>query len=251
MSTYTTELRFICETMAGLTESTGLNNVAQVIENARPQIFDFDYPIFDTSYKGVLETKILRHYYTREICAETVGRWKLFLNDKLNMIMPYYNQLYESAQIEFDPMKDTDYQTEHTTDRDEDRSGNNSTNVTENTENETSDTTQRDVENWELYSDTPQGAISNIENETYLTNATKTTSDDDTTSHGTSSTDRTGETTNQYTDNITSTENYLEKVTGKRSGTGYSELLKQYRETFLNIDKMVVDECEDLFMQIW
>ena len=62
MSKYTTEVRFICETYAGLTESTGYSNVEQVIENSRSQIFDFSYPIFDEAYKTTLESKILLHY---------------------------------------------------------------------------------------------------------------------------------------------------------------------------------------------
>ncbi len=48
--------------------------------------------------------KILRHYYTREICCETVGRWKLFLSDKMKNIMPYYNQLYQSELLKIDPL---------------------------------------------------------------------------------------------------------------------------------------------------
>ena len=49
-------------------------------------IFDFDFPIFDEDYKIPLEKKILRHYYLREIGFETLGVWKLKLNDKLNEI---------------------------------------------------------------------------------------------------------------------------------------------------------------------
>lgn len=109
MSKYTTELRFILETLAGKTESEGYDSVEDIIETARPLLFNFDYPIFDEEYRPVLETKILRHYYTREICAETVGRWKLFLQAELNEIMPYYNQLYHSAQLQYNPLVDADY----------------------------------------------------------------------------------------------------------------------------------------------
>ena len=100
MSKYTTELRFICETLANLNESVGydggdvtkIDSVKEVIEASRQSIFNFDYPIFDQNYKVTLETKILRHFYTREIGEETYGLWKLRLEDKLNLIMPYYNQ---------------------------------------------------------------------------------------------------------------------------------------------------------------
>lgn len=113
MSKYTTEVRFICENAAGLTESKGFNDVESIIEASRTKIFNFIYPIYDPMYKPVLESKILRHFYTREISEETVGLWKLRLSDKLNIIMPYYNQLYKSALLEYNPLWTIDLTTEH------------------------------------------------------------------------------------------------------------------------------------------
>lgn len=111
MSKYTTELRFICENLCGYTDSQGLSKVEEIISKSAPLIFDFDYPIFDEDYKIPLEKKILRHYYLREIGFETVGVWKLKLNDKLNEIMPYFNQLYESELLKFNPLIDVDVKT--------------------------------------------------------------------------------------------------------------------------------------------
>ena len=108
MSKYTTEVRYICEHLAGLDESEGYESVNNIIDLARPEIFDFDYPIFDENYKPVLERKILKHYYTREIGLETYGLWKLKLDAKLNEIMPYYNKLYDSELIEFNPLYSED-----------------------------------------------------------------------------------------------------------------------------------------------
>lgn len=71
MSKYTTEVRFICETAAGLTESSGGDSVNSIIQKAAPIIFNFPFPIFDENYRNVLEQKILKHYYTREIAFET------------------------------------------------------------------------------------------------------------------------------------------------------------------------------------
>ena len=89
MAKYTTEVRSICENYAGLTESVGYDQIDDVIRNSRTKIFDFSYPIFDEAYRPVLETKILLHNYTREICEETVGLWKLRLKAKMNEIMPF------------------------------------------------------------------------------------------------------------------------------------------------------------------
>lgn len=110
MSKYTTEVRFICESVLGKMheDDTGFLSVNEIIEQALPYVFNFSFPIYREEHRAELEKKILKHYYTREIGFETVGLWKLNLDRKLNEIMPYYNQLYASAEIEFNPMHDTD-----------------------------------------------------------------------------------------------------------------------------------------------
>lgn len=111
MAKYTTSVRSICEVNAGLDASAGQASVAQIIESARPKIFNFSYPIYDEEYRSVLETKILRHYYMREIGMETVGLWKMYLETRLNEIMPYYNKLYQSELLvaDLNPFWDVDY----------------------------------------------------------------------------------------------------------------------------------------------
>lgn len=235
MSKYTTQVRFICETAAGYTESQEYNNIESVISASRASIFDFDYTLFDASYKSVLETKILRHYYTREIGLETVGLWKHFLNMRLNEILPYYNQLYESALLEFNPLYDYDLYR----DRDVSTSGSN-----ENTSGSTTNVeSETDNDNWNYYSDTPQGGINGLESMTYLTNATHNTNDTDASSTTTDSRTSNGEYSN--------TEDYLEHVYGKSAGMSYSKMLKEYRDTFLNIDMMIINDLNDLFMGVW
>ena len=84
MSKYTTEVRFICENNAGLVDSEGYNSINQILNDCVDKVFNFDFPIFDENYRKVLEIKILKHYYTREIATETVGLWKHFLDMRLN-----------------------------------------------------------------------------------------------------------------------------------------------------------------------
>lgn len=118
MSKYTTEVRFICETAAGKLESEGYLSIDSILTTAAPKIFNFDYPIFDEKYRLVLEKKILKHYYTREIAHETVGLWKLHLDAKMNEIMPYYNKLYESELLDFNPLYEVDLTTTRKIDMD-------------------------------------------------------------------------------------------------------------------------------------
>lgn len=267
MAKYTTEVRSICEVYAGLEESAGQTDIKTIIAKSREKIFNFEYPIFDESYRSVLETKILKHYYTREIGEETVGLWKLRLDTRMNEIMPFYNQLYKSELLEFNPMYDVDYTIEHKGKKDEtknddekllsDTTRNDTFNSKQNTSSNVTATT--DKTGYDLYSDTPQGSLVNINNETYLTNATKTSN------NGTNISDETGEMIGENTGSgITKLDNkktnstvinnlneYLESVKGKRGGESFSEMLVKYRETFVNIDVLVINELKDLFINLW
>lgn len=255
MSKYTTEVRFICEQYSGLTESVGLSGVDKVIEGARSKVFDFAYPIFDEAYRSVLETKILKHFYTREIGAETVGLWKLWLNTRMNEIMPFYNKLYKSELLEFNPLYDVDITRE--------RSGTKTGSKQDTGETSGSGTIKGKVDSTETginsgnsldtYSDTPQGAVTNLENETYLTNARKIVDSNNNQITGNTSSENTTETSGT-TKNVTAindTEEYLEHVSGKQGGASYAKMLEEYRSTFLNIDMKVINELNDLFMNLW
>ena len=107
MSNYTTQLRFICESYAGEVVSQPQSEIDDIIAASREKVFNFEYPIFDPAYKETLESKILSHYYTEEIGSETVGLWKHQLKNKMREIMPYYNQMYLSEKIKFDPLINT------------------------------------------------------------------------------------------------------------------------------------------------
>ena len=113
MSTYTTELRYILESYAGLDSSTEYPSIDKVIEKARAKLFDFNYPIFDESYRNHLESLICLHYYRREIGFETVGLFKMYLERTMKEIMPYYNQLYNSQLLKFNPFYDVDLTRDH------------------------------------------------------------------------------------------------------------------------------------------
>ena len=205
MSKYTTEVRFICESYAGLDESADYDSIEEVVENSYQKIFKSDsIPMFKgetEAHRSGLLKKILLHYYTREIGYETVGLWKLKLNQKLKEIMPYYNQLYESELIQFDPMKNVnatkthegEYNDDEKVDNFRDTESHRGTRTTQESDTEshrgthttqegdnTEDTTLRhsktttqgnDVrtndivsqgDSWTLFSDTPQGGINGI-----------------------------------------------------------------------------------------
>lgn len=299
MSKYTTEVRYICEHFSGLSESVGYDDVEQVIKNCLPKVFDFNFPIFDESYRSVLETKILRHYYTREIGLETVGLWKLKLNTKLNEIMPYYNQLYKSELIEFNPLYDVEITRERKTEgkgtKDTENSENrNGENHAETSQSNTNSVTENGVDNGSLngtadgtqnqntsgsgtkmYSDTPQGAITDLQAGKYLTNATvdsanntfsgashdsntqtsENTRNNETNTEGSTDSSNDGKYSSSmdgYSNTtLSNTEDYLEHVIGSNGGESFSKRLNDYRATFINIDMMVINDLEELFFGLW
>lgn len=316
MSKYTTELRYICETYAGLTESVGYDSIDEVVEKAYPKIFKTsEIPMFTgetNEHRALLFKKILLHYYTREIGYETVGLWKLKLNQKLMEIMPYYNQLYESELIEFDPLKNVDVTKTHEgeynddekvdnlrntenhhgihtaqeSDTNEDVTLRHSKTTTQGNDVRTNDITTKG-DKWTLFSDTPQGGLNGIQNASegsvggnaYLTNATHeiTTPDeqsvtqthgnivetynadgdrkDNTTGHAEVETqtieNSNGKTTDDNAKNTNGSDEYTNNEVGKIGTETYSEMLNKYRDTFLNIDLMVIRELEPLFMGLW
>lgn len=247
MSKYTTEVRFICESKSGLSESKGFGSVDEVLNGSWDKIFTSKVSFFDEEYRGVLCKKILKHYYLREIGCETVGIWLLWMNTKLEEIMPYYNKLYGSELIKFNPMYDVDWCRKGNKTGNESGSGSRSTsgnNSGTNTQSGTSSNTRTD-----LYSDTPQGALTGIESETYLTNARKVSDSGETGVNG--STSGSYNDSESSSNNVDTTEDYIESVCGKQGGSSYSKLLNEFRKTFLNIDMQVIEEFEEMFMGMW
>lgn len=263
MSKYTTEVRFICESKSGLTESAGCDSVDDIISRSWNKIFTSKAVFFDEEYRSVLCQKILKHYYLREIGSETVGIWKLWMNTRLEEIMPFYNQLYESALLDFNPLYDVELKRTHNRKVDsskQDDGTSKSVSTGESSDSGTSSGTNSGSSSntkKDLYSDTPQGAITGLENENYLTNARKVTDSGSTSGDssgefsntGSNKTTVNGETTNTGTAN--SLEDYVENVSGKQGTESYSSMLLKFRETFLNIDMQVIEEFSDLFMGLW
>ena len=253
MSKYTTEVRFICENSAGLSESEGADNIDSILDKCWNKVFNFDFPIFDENYRQVLCRKILKHYYTREIAHETVGRWKLALNAKLNEIMPYYNQLYKSELLEFNPFYDVDLTRSREGSGTSNRTSNNTETNSGTSKNVSSGSGTSNTDTLNRFSDTPQNSMDTqgITDSVPLTTVTKVNEDNTTTNESTDTLTRNDNKTGSGTENINNTDKYIETVKGKQGTENYSSLLKKFRETFLNIDMMIIEDCSDCFFTLW
>lgn len=249
MAKYTTEVRSMVE--AGV------------------DIFDFEYPIFDEDYRNVLETKIIDYYYFREIGLETVGQFKHFLKSKMNRIMPYYNQLYETENLITKEDYNINLNTIETHTRTVDTTTNNTTvldsvtvldgkEVSDGTSTEGTNATTTDTgTNKSTFSDTPQAKLNDLDYATEMTegstgNTNTVDSDSTGTSNVTVNTDNTQTVDDTTTNNgkINTIEDFQIKLEGGGGVRYNSDVLMEWRKTFLRIDQMVIDELNDLFMNI-
>ena len=252
----------------------------QIIESGI-KIFDFEYPKIKIP---TFEDDFCRHFYFRQIGAETIARWKFMLQDKLNLIAGYYNDLIDSSKIDFDYLSDYEMTTTKTSEVE--NSGTNT--ATTSTEGETGttvtdkgssktdmshglkvDTTSSSTDsNNETIkqSDTPMSKVSNL-TDGYLTNVSQTTGNNTTsgtnsvTNSGTDKTSVTTENTNTGTSNSTTTGTANSTTTGNsRSNESMTikghtknrlDYIKKYRELIINIEAQIFEDMEDLFLLLY
>lgn len=237
MSKYTTELRYIVESKFDL----GLK----------------DYIIYKEVYRETLNKKILDHYYFREIGLETPAMFKMFLNRKMNEIMPFYNQLYKSADIEFNPLWNVEmHETFSHTTTDNGKTTNVIDNVgagTTTNDSTTTDTgkvidvgtnseTQNNTdtitsvnEDVNVLADTPQSALTDSEIKAH-TYATKTEHNKNNTSNTNTNTidiDKTNNTTTDTTN--TGTNNTDISVNSVENTTGETNTLNTHTEEYTRL----------------
>lgn len=283
MSKYTTEVRYVCQTYANITSGTTLT-IDETILAAIPYIFTDDWTTQDTDHKEELCKKILRHYYMREIGAETVGLWKLQLNSLLAEIMPKYNVLYSNLEnikakllLNADMTETRNLTNTQTTKADSsstsnstgssatNATGSSTSTTTGSSDNNSSATSNNDA--WQEYSDTPQGALTGIQDQTYLTNATRNRSTN--TNESTSKTTATNDgstttkddtmvstkddstTTGTSSGNSDTTENYTLTITGKNSGSSYIDEYLKIQAGYNDIDQMIIKDLAPCFIALW
>ena len=294
--------------------------IRQMIDNPLIGLFTFPYDFYGNEQeKSEFEKLFIQYYYLSEIGFETPERFKLKLQAKLNVIMPYYRQL---AMTEWNKLRTveqmmTSKSLKESTTHEQTITGGNETTTTGNstakTTNDSSSSLKSDV-SLTLDNETS----SNLTNET--TNTQSTTSETESTesqngkasslsdgvsqvsldngylttvnqTNGTSnqSTTQTGNQTSNQSGNQTSTQ--LETQTTKQTDsqtlsgssnslsdmnqttTGNNEqILKEsttfssigdigiqtpayaiteWRKVILNLNEMIIKDCEDLFMKLY
>lgn len=181
------------------------------------------YPIFEEAHRPVLNQKIKDHFWNREIGQETISMFRLALRRKLNEIMPLYNQQYEISAVKFNQLETIKVSNRNTSKA---KSANSETA----TNNSSSDAKSRAVAQ-----ELPQQMLAG--NGDYATSAQDNTSN--TTAAGATS----GK-SNGVQEGETDSE-----TTGFQGNAAMMVL--QWRQSLVNIDMMIIEELETLFMLLY
>lgn len=195
--------------------------------------FDFqlnEYPIFDENYRETLNNKILKHYYMNEIGFETAPLFRFYLKQKLNEIMPYYNVLYNEQTSLLSNISGNVDLTESL-----ERSTGSNTSTSSSSNSESTGNSKN------VFLDTPQGNTykGSIDDTNYATNVTFNKSDSDSTINDSS------------TGTATGTEEYIKRIVGNNGKLYNFEVLNKLKNGLFNIDLLIINDLNELFMQIY
>ena len=216
-------------------------------------VFNFDYDFYsdDEQMKSEFEKKFTDYYYFDEIGFETVARFKHNLRSKLNLIMPYYKQLYrtelEAQKIDFLLNKDLREEFIRTVDNEYENIGKNIGISKGKTDSNSKNTSSGK-------STTSESRLDNGVADVNLRNLTGVVGvDDSSTVAGTESNSSSSELNTNSND---SGNNKTEEKTiliskGNIGVTSSAELLEKWRSVIINIDRQIIEDCRDLFMLIY
>lgn len=133
----------------GKDEKTKIRNLPKATHE---KIFDFEYDLSEAISKEDFECQILSHYMMRRIGFETFTAFQLYLENKLNEILPFYNKMFD-ALADFNLFNDGEVITRDTKD-------NGTTTLNSNNEMKSK------------YSQYPLNRLDDIDDGSYVTNQT-------------------------------------------------------------------------------
>ena len=291
MAKYTLQVRDICESYYDKTQHDEFSDIVETVENTYQTVFRTSYrklynpsvaniysvlyPEFasrffnaDGHVDGCIAEKVLRHFWMREISAETLGLWLLWLNKRVLKIAPKYeawfNELGELYGWNFASYKNaflndinkfegwTKY---HTADGDETYTSTNNT-----TKGHTVD-----------YDKTTTGSDSGTDNSRMATNTYPQSDLNGTNTYKNMTEKSSVSDSNSYSDTVTRDESGsgtglitashpmnifdrynadYEKITfGASKPNG--EMLRRYKNATIDIEEYIIHEFDDLFLNLY
>lgn len=241
MSKYTVQLRYLVEQFAADHGANGIDPknwpLAYPMLGLSGTVNTLNlppYPVLSEDDRDRINRKIIQRYWFNEIGQETTGQFAWMLNESMNRIMPYYNQLYKAKIDSLQKLVGEEWGIDRLTEL-ASSAVSKDTGTSDGTSQANSNSVTRSL-------DTPQARIENLD-DGYLTMATKGNDETNSTTHVNDSRD----TTSKRDDSGT----FGEK--GKRLSPQHWELALGIGRELLNIDNMIVNDMElrDCFMHIW
>lgn len=236
-----------------LYDNTGVTIELGELLDSGFQLWGFDYPsYYQGEEKTAFEQKVVDHYRFRQIGQETPARFRHYFQTRLREVMPYYIQMYK-LQEKVDKIEDPleSYNLTETYTQDKTGAGSVTGRTTDSTDTESASTSDKSTTHSTArkFSNTPQGSIENLDS--YLTEATVETGSEsedlDTTVSASVTGSGTSETTTQDTENTHYT-------LTRRGNIGVQPLgseIRDIRNSFINIDLMVIESLADLFLMVY
>lgn len=205
--------------------------LGQLLTRTNFKLFDFDYQFDDAAYKAQLEQNIIDFYYDYEIGHEVPDRFKRKFIARWRRIMPYYNKLYNTTLLSYNPLINS-----HMSEALEQLS------TAGNTTDSTTDSTDHNhsfSDSDSKASDYPQQPIAGGD---FLSGASNTITD--------STSDSTGKVTGKVTGSSTSNTEYTKTIEGL-SGTTYPELIQKHRDALMRINEAIIEEMKCCFILVY
>lgn len=187
--------------------------IKEMLEND-VNVFDFDYPIFREDYRNTFEENFINYFFDDEIAHETIALFKHRLKVKLRLIMPYYNKIFETQEMEQRILDNYDVTEIY------------NRSLTSDTVNNIKST------NKNLYKDAPKTKI-DIDKFDTVTNLTK--------NEGTTATD-------EFTSN---TEKWVRTMKGNIGVQTDADAIIKYWKSIRNVEQEIFEELECLFMGVY
>jgi len=269
MASYTMELKNYIEMFSQYDDTLPTR---EKIEIGRERLFDFEYPIFNEDYRKTFETNFIRKFYMREIGFETEGLFKFNLETWLLIHMPYFNRMFESELIEYDPLINSKVDVVHNKINDKNQNdtrnlsgissstGSNTSNANQQSDSEVLD----DQFNRSLDSNNPDSrlAITSEDGVGVIEYASSIKENKDIgtknssglmvgTSDDASVSDANAESSDILASNINDVEDFIQSRVGKIGVQSYSKMVMEYRLALIRVEKTLFDEMNELFMLVY
>ena len=235
--------------------------IRQMTDNPLIGLFTFDYDFYSDNPKDKeeFEKLFIQWYYFREIGFETPEHFKMKLQAKLNVIMPYYRQLAltEWNKVRTAEQMMTSKNLKETTTHEQTINGNNESSLngeTSQTGSSTSSQKQVSTNNQNAKGSSLSDGVSQSSlEEGFLTSVTSI--NDNGNQNITGNSTNTAELTSTQNSSGTNNQTLSESTTFTSEGDigiqtpAYA--ITEWRKVLININQQIIDECRDLFMSIY